>query len=130
MAGARALAEAGRPLGRAAVIGEPTGLKPIRLHKGVMMERIDDTGRSGHSLRPQPGQHSALDAMRCNHRAKVWRRQHRLQPWVQRAAAEPQLEYPAATTQTYCGGIRWVRHADNIAGDGPAGPACDYPQQA
>ena len=41
MAGARALAAAGRPLGRAAVIGEPTGLKPIRLHKGVMMERID-----------------------------------------------------------------------------------------
>ncbi|MDX1269039.1 MAG: M20/M25/M40 family metallo-hydrolase, partial [Oceanisphaera sp.] len=41
MSGARALADAGRPLGRAAVIGEPTGLKPIRLHKGVMMERID-----------------------------------------------------------------------------------------
>ncbi len=44
MSGARALAEAGRPLGRAAVIGEPTGLKPIRLHKGVMMERIEILG--------------------------------------------------------------------------------------
>ena len=62
MAGARALAEAGRPLGRAAVIGEPTGLKPIRLHKGVMMERIDILGRSGHSSDPSLG-HSALDAM-------------------------------------------------------------------
>ncbi|UCJ18184.1 acetylornithine deacetylase [Pseudomonas sp. MM211] len=62
MSGARALAEAGRPLGRAAVIGEPTGLKPIRLHKGVMMERIDILGQSGHSSNPALG-HSALDAM-------------------------------------------------------------------
>lgn len=62
MAGARALAEAGRPLGRAAVIGEPTGLKPIRLHKGVMMERIDILGQSGHSSDPSLG-HSALEAM-------------------------------------------------------------------
>lgn len=62
MAGARALAAAGRPLGRAAVIGEPTGLRPIRLHKGVMMERIDILGRSGHSSDPRLG-HSALEAM-------------------------------------------------------------------
>ena len=59
MSGARALAEAGRPLGRAAVIGEPTGLKPIRLHKGVMMERIDILGQSGHSSDPTLGR-SAL----------------------------------------------------------------------
>ncbi|WP_407313394.1 acetylornithine deacetylase [Pseudomonas sp. nanlin1] len=62
MAGARALADAGRPLGRAAVIGEPTGLKPIRLHKGVMMERIDILGRSGHSSDPSLG-NSAMEAM-------------------------------------------------------------------
>jgi acetylornithine deacetylase len=62
MAGARALVEAGRPLGRAAVIGEPTGLKPIRMHKGVMMERIEILGRSGHSSDTSLG-HSALEAM-------------------------------------------------------------------
>jgi acetylornithine deacetylase len=62
MAGAKALAAAGRPLGRAAIIGEPTQLKPIRLHKGVMMERIDILGRSGHSSDPSLG-HSALEAM-------------------------------------------------------------------
>lgn len=62
MSGARALAEAGQPLGRAALIGEPTGLKPIRLHKGVMMERIDILGQSGHSSDPALG-HSALEAM-------------------------------------------------------------------
>jgi acetylornithine deacetylase len=62
MSGARALASAGKPLGRAAVIGEPTGLKPIRLHKGIMMERIDILGQSGHSSDPALG-HSALEAM-------------------------------------------------------------------
>ncbi|BBP86097.1 MULTISPECIES: acetylornithine deacetylase [unclassified Pseudomonas] len=62
MSGARALAAAGQPLGRAAVIGEPTGLKPIRLHKGVMMERIDILGQSGHSSDPSLGR-SALEAM-------------------------------------------------------------------
>ena len=64
MDGARVLAEAGRPLGRAAVIGEPTGLRPIRLHKGILMERIDILGRSGHSSDPTLG-HSALDAMQA-----------------------------------------------------------------
>jgi acetylornithine deacetylase len=62
MSGARALAEAGQPLGRAAVIGEPTGLKPIRMHKGILMDRIDILGRSGHSSDPRLG-HSALEAM-------------------------------------------------------------------
>lgn len=62
MSGARALAEAGQPLGRAAVIGEPTGLRPVRLHKGIMMERIDILGQSGHSSNPAYG-HSALEAM-------------------------------------------------------------------
>lgn len=62
MSGARALADSRRSIGRAAVIGEPTGLKPIRLHKGVMMERIDILGQSGHSSNPQLGR-SALEAM-------------------------------------------------------------------
>ena len=62
MSGARALAEAGRPLGRAAVIGEPTGLRPVRLHKGIMMEGISIQGQSGHSSNPAYG-HNALEAM-------------------------------------------------------------------
>ena len=62
MSGARALADSRRSIGRAAVIGEPTGLRPIRLHKGVMMERIDILGQSGHSSNPQLGR-SALEAM-------------------------------------------------------------------
>jgi len=62
MAGAKAIAEAGYPKARFAVIGEPTGLKPIRAHKGMMMEAIRLTGQSGHSSNPNLG-HNALEAM-------------------------------------------------------------------
>ena len=58
MQGARALAAAGRPLGRRAIIGEPTGLAPVRLHKGIMMERIRIAGRSGHSSDPALGENA------------------------------------------------------------------------
>lgn len=62
MAGARALTLAGRPLGRHAVIGEPTGLQPVRMHKGILMEAIRLEGRSGHSSDPALGV-SALEGM-------------------------------------------------------------------
>jgi len=62
MDGARALAAAGRPLGRFAVIGEPTGMRPVRLHKGVMFEAIRLTGRAGHASDPRLG-NNALDGM-------------------------------------------------------------------
>ncbi|MDR2212569.1 MAG: acetylornithine deacetylase [Pseudomonadales bacterium] len=62
MDGARALVQAGRQLGRGALIGEPTGLKPINRHKGVMMERLRVQGQSGHSSNPALGK-SALEAM-------------------------------------------------------------------
>lgn len=62
MTGARALVDAGRPLGRYAVIGEPTGLKPVRLHKGVIGEAVRLTGRSGHASDPSLG-NSALEGM-------------------------------------------------------------------
>lgn len=62
MAGARALVDAGRPAARFAVLGEPTGMKPLRMHKGAMMERIRLTGQSGHSSDPSLGR-NALDAM-------------------------------------------------------------------
>lgn len=62
MAGALALVAAGRPLGRHAIIGEPTGLRPIRTHKGIMMEAIRIRGRSGHSSDPALG-NSALEGM-------------------------------------------------------------------
>ncbi|MFD2113235.1 acetylornithine deacetylase [Thiorhodococcus fuscus] len=62
MYGARALVDAGRPLGRYAVIGEPTGLRPVRLHKGVMGEAVRLIGRSGHASDPGLG-NNALEGM-------------------------------------------------------------------
>lgn len=62
MDGARQLVATGRPRGRYAVIGEPTGLKPVRMHKGIMMEAIRLLGRSGHSSDPALGA-SALEGM-------------------------------------------------------------------
>ncbi len=62
MSGARALAELGRPRARYAVIGEPTGMRPVYMHKGMMMQRVRITGRAGHSSNPALG-HSALEAM-------------------------------------------------------------------
>ncbi|MDT8397290.1 MAG: acetylornithine deacetylase [Pseudomonadales bacterium] len=62
MQGAFVLAELGRPRARYAVIGEPTGLKPVIGHKGIMMETIRIQGRSGHSSNPALG-HNALEAM-------------------------------------------------------------------
>tara|TARA_R100000900_G_scaffold127863_3_gene103180 strand:- start:38155 stop:39306 length:1152 start_codon:yes stop_codon:yes gene_type:complete len=62
MDGARALVAAGRPRARAAIVGEPTSLAPIRLHKGIMMEAIRVSGRSGHSSNPDLGL-NALDVM-------------------------------------------------------------------
>jgi acetylornithine deacetylase len=62
MAGAIALANTGKKLGRHALIGEPTGLKPVHIHKGILMESIKLTGRSGHSSDPSLG-NSALEGM-------------------------------------------------------------------
>ena len=62
MAGAKALVDASKPKARYAVIGEPTGMKPIRMHKGIMMEAVRITGLAGHSSNPDYG-HNALEAM-------------------------------------------------------------------
>lgn len=63
MAGARALLGTDYlRCARYAVIGEPTGLRPVRLHKGVLMERIVLEGHAGHSSDPGYGA-SALEGM-------------------------------------------------------------------
>ncbi len=62
MTGARALAAQDLAHARYAVIGEPTGLRPINQHKGMMMEAIVYRGRSGHSSDPALG-NNALEGM-------------------------------------------------------------------
>lgn len=62
MCGAKALIPKYEKLGRYTIIGEPTDLKPIRMHKGIMMEAIRLTGKSGHSSDPGLG-NNALEGM-------------------------------------------------------------------
>jgi acetylornithine deacetylase len=58
MSGARALSAAELCNARFAVIGEPTGLKPVNQHKGIMMLRALVTGTSGHSSNPGLGRNA------------------------------------------------------------------------
>ncbi len=62
MAGARQIAGSGRGMGRYVLIGEPTGLTPVRMHKGVMMLSIRLRGRAGHASDPRLG-NNAIDGM-------------------------------------------------------------------
>lgn len=62
MNGAEELVALGRPKARYAIIGEPTGMRPIRAHKGMMMEAIHLQGQAGHSSNPALG-NSALEGM-------------------------------------------------------------------
>ncbi|MFP8968623.1 acetylornithine deacetylase [Pokkaliibacter sp. CJK22405] len=62
MIGARALAESGRLKARKAIIGEPTNLRPIYQHKGIMMNGLRIIGQAGHSSNPALG-NNAMEAM-------------------------------------------------------------------
>jgi acetylornithine deacetylase len=62
MSGARLIQENNKVSGRFCIIGEPTGLKPIHTHKGIIIETIQIEGRSGHSSDPALG-NSALEGM-------------------------------------------------------------------
>jgi len=73
MTGAKALLDAGRRFGRHAVIGEPTGLVPKRMHKGVMMEAIRVIGRSGHSSDPALGVNALEGMTRVLNELQAWR---------------------------------------------------------
>ena len=62
MHGARELAASGRLQARRVLIGEPTGLRPVHMHKGMMMESVHLHGCSGHSSDPSLG-NNAMEGM-------------------------------------------------------------------
>lgn len=64
MSGAKALLNTQRTLADFAVIGEPTNLRPVRMHKGAISDGIRLTGRSGHSSDPSLG-NNAMEGMYC-----------------------------------------------------------------
>jgi acetylornithine deacetylase len=62
MCGALAIRDLSRHLGRHVVIGEPTNLRPIRMHKGMYSQRLRIIGHSGHSSNPALG-NNAMEGM-------------------------------------------------------------------
>ncbi len=73
MDGAKMLVEVGRPRARYAVIGEPTGLVPVRMHKGILMEGVRVVGRSGHSSDPALGANALEGMTRVLRELLIWR---------------------------------------------------------
>lgn len=91
MTGAKALVDAQRRIGRHAVIGEPTNLRPVNTHKGILMESIRIQGRSGHSSDPSLGC-SALEGMvRVLNDIVAWRQQ------LQSKNVDPRFSVPVPT---------------------------------
>jgi acetylornithine deacetylase len=108
MAGARALVASGRRLGRCGLIGEPTGLVPVHMHKGVAQLGVELRGRSGHASNPALGV-NALDGMRHVLNA--------LDDWRTAVAAQhhsPDFEVPHPTLNF--GAIRGGDNANRICG--------------
>ena len=91
MEGAQMLVELGRPKARYAVIGEPTGLRPVNAHKGIMMECVRLRGRAGHSSDPALG----LNAIEGMHRVigdlLTWREE------LQGCHHDPRFQVPLPT---------------------------------
>jgi len=91
MEGAKTLVDISKPKARYAVIGEPTGMKPIRMHKGILMEAIRITGLAGHSSDPRLG-HNAMEAMhRVIGELMLWRDE------LQQQYRNPLFEVPVPT---------------------------------
>jgi len=66
---------AGHPKARYAVIGEPTGLRPVRMHKGIFMEAIRLRGQSGHSSDPSLGNNALEGIYQVIGELLKWRKQ-------------------------------------------------------
>lgn len=75
MSGAKALMDAGENLGRYAIIGEPTGLKPIIKHKGILAESIELIGQAGHSSDPSLGNNAIEGMNRVINHLMQWRQE-------------------------------------------------------
>ncbi len=91
MAGARDIASRQHIKPDYAVIGEPTGLVPVFMHKGHMSEAIRITGRSGHSSDPSKG----LNAIEVMH--KVLAELLKVQQIFKEKYNNPNFEVPSPT---------------------------------
>jgi acetylornithine deacetylase len=109
MSGARALADRNGTLGRYVVIGEPTDMRPVNLHKGILMEAIRIKGSSGHSSNPALGR-NALEGM-----LEVAAALKELRTEFAGAYREPSFEVPEPTLNL--GYIHGGDNANRICGE-------------
>lgn len=108
MAGAKAIADAQAIKPDYAVIGEPTGLVPVFMHKGHMSEAIRVVGKSGHSSNPANGV-NAIEIMQ-----KVLGKVLEMQRSLQEKYHSPYFDVPYPTLNL--GSIHGGDSANRICG--------------
>lgn len=89
--GAKQLVEAGKGQARRAIIGEPTGLVPVRANKGYCLAELEVRGKEGHSAYPDSGASAVFRAARFLQRLEAYA----LGPL--RAERNPEFDPPFAT---------------------------------
>jgi acetylornithine deacetylase len=109
MSGAKALMDNHVALGRHALIGEPTGLVPIRMHKGVLFENIRLTGKAGHSSDPSMGINALEGMNKVINGLMQWREE------VQSSEENDAFEVPVPTLNF--GSIRGGDNPNRICAD-------------
>ncbi len=109
MEGAQELVHLGRPKARYAVIGEPTGLRPVNAHKGILMEAIHLIGRAGHSSNPALGVNALEGMHRVIGELLSWRAE------LQAGHSDPRFEVPVPTMNL--GHIHGGDNPNRICGD-------------
>jgi acetylornithine deacetylase len=106
--GAKQLLAEGRIHPRHAIVGEPTGLTPVRAHKGYCAVEVEVSGVEGHSAYPEVGA-SAIHAT-----GRLW-------PELERIGAELRHETDAAFSPAHAtwnvGVIHGGKARNVIAGD-------------
>jgi acetylornithine deacetylase len=108
MGGAKALLAEGERLGARVLVGEPTSLQPVDRHKGVLMERVRISGRSGHASDPAAGR-NAIEGMMAAIRA--------LEGYVAGLAAElPDRGFSVPGPTLNLGAIRGGDNPNRICG--------------
>lgn len=95
---------AGEALPRSAVIGEPTGLRPVRIHKGHLKLRLTYPGVSAHSAYPHLGV-NAIEGAADGVRALVGLKEELARERVESSACFPDAPYAALNVGTVRGGV-------------------------
>ncbi len=91
MEGAQVLTAASLRHARYAVIGEPTGMRPVHAHKGILMESVRVVGRSGHSSNPELGRNAIEGMQRVLEALLAWRQE------LQQRYRDARFEIPVPT---------------------------------